>query len=63
MSTVPFPPKMGYQPGMGPLHPARSPGAGPQLSARSAQKRSEGQQQASEGDNDQGKVPDGSDEA
>ena len=25
MSTVPFPPEMGYQPGMGPLHPARSP--------------------------------------
>ena len=27
--SVPFPPEMGYQPGMGPLHPARSPGLNP----------------------------------
>ena len=53
MSTVPFPPEMGYQPGMGPLHPARSGGARPQRSARSAQKRSQGQQEALQGD-DQG---------
>ena len=60
MSTVPFPPEMGYQPGMGPLHPARKPPGW--THARSAQKRSQGHQEAFQ-DDDQGKVPDGSDEA